>query len=39
MPSYKIGQAADLLGVSVDTMRRWVEAGGSRPSAPTAGGG
>ena len=27
MPSYKIGQAADLLGVSVDTMRRWVDSG------------
>ena len=27
MPSYRIGQAADLLGVSVDTMRRWVDSG------------
>lgn len=27
MPSYKIGQAADLLGVSTDTVRRWADAG------------
>jgi molybdopterin-binding protein len=27
MPSYKIGQAADLLGVSADTVRRWVDGG------------
>lgn len=25
--SYRIGQAADLLGVSVDTLRRWVDSG------------
>jgi molybdopterin-binding protein len=25
--SYRIGQAADLLGVSVDTVRRWVDGG------------
>lgn len=27
VPSYRIGQAADLLGVSADTMRRWVDGG------------
>jgi molybdopterin-binding protein len=27
MTSVRIGEAADLLGVSVDTMRRWVDAG------------
>lgn len=27
MPHYPIGQAADLLGVSPDTLRRWVDAG------------
>jgi molybdopterin-binding protein len=27
MPTYRIGQAADLLGVSVDTVRRWADAG------------
>lgn len=26
-PAYRIGQAAELLGVSVDTMRRWADAG------------
>ena len=25
--TYKLGQAADLLGVSVDTVRRWADAG------------
>ena len=27
MPTYRIAEAAELLGVSDDTMRRWVEAG------------
>jgi molybdopterin-binding protein len=27
MPQYKIGQAAELLGVSPDTLRRWADAG------------
>ena len=27
MPQFRIGQAASLLGVSDDTVRRWVEAG------------
>src|SRR4051794_40463808 len=27
MPAYKIGQAAELLGVSVDTVRRWADSG------------
>ena len=27
MPDYRLSEAADLLGVSDDTMRRWVAAG------------
>jgi molybdopterin-binding protein len=27
MPAYRVAEAADLLGVSDDTLRRWVEAG------------
>jgi molybdopterin-binding protein len=26
-PSYRIGQAAELRGVSVDTVRRWIDSG------------
>ena len=37
MASYRIGQAAELLGVSVDTVRRWIDAG-ELPSTRTAGG-
>ena len=37
MPQYRISQAAALLGVSDDTVRRWVESGRLRASA--AGGG
>ena len=37
MPSYRIGQAAELLGVSVDTVRRWADAG-ELPSTRTTGG-
>jgi molybdopterin-binding protein len=27
MPSFTVGQAADLLGVSPDTVRRWIDTG------------
>jgi molybdopterin-binding protein len=27
MPRYRIGQAAEILGVSTDTVRRWADAG------------
>ncbi len=37
MPEYRIGQAAELLGVSVDTVRRWADAG-RLPSRRTSGG-
>jgi len=37
MPSYKIGQAAELLGVSVDTVRRWVDDGRLEATRSTGG--
>ncbi|HXA32710.1 MAG TPA: helix-turn-helix transcriptional regulator [Acidimicrobiales bacterium] len=36
MPAYRIAQAAELLGVSTDTMRRWVDAGRVK-SVPSGG--
>ena len=27
MPSFRLSQAAELLGVSDDTVRRWIDAG------------
>ncbi|BCJ55206.1 MerR family transcriptional regulator [Actinoplanes sp. NBRC 14428] len=32
MTTYRIGEAAELLGVSVDTLRRWID-GGRLPAA------
>lgn len=37
MPHYRISEAADLLGVSDDTVRRWVEAGTLHTSQDSAG--
>ena len=37
MPRYRLGQAADLLGVSTDTVRRWADAG-RLPTVRTEGG-
>jgi molybdopterin-binding protein len=36
VPAYRIAQAAELLGVSTDTMRRWVDAGRVK-SVPSGG--
>jgi molybdopterin-binding protein len=38
VPSYRIAEAAELLGVSNDTVRRWVDAGRLRATAPADGG-
>ena len=37
MAEFKMGQAAELLGVSVDTVRRWAEAGRLRTRRTSGG--
>ena len=34
MTTYRLAEAAEILGVSDDTVRRWVDAGGCRRPAP-----
>jgi molybdopterin-binding protein len=37
MPEYRIGQVAELLGVSADTVRRWADAGKVKTSLGAGG--
>jgi molybdopterin-binding protein len=37
MPQYRISQAAELLGVSADTVRRWADAGRVKATQGSAG--
>jgi molybdopterin-binding protein len=37
VPTYRIGQAAELLGVSADTVRRWVDDGELAATRPHGG--
>ncbi len=37
VPQYRIGQAAELLGVSTDTVRRWADAGRVKATAGSGG--
>ncbi|WP_166349715.1 TOBE domain-containing protein [Phytoactinopolyspora limicola] len=37
MPHFRVSQVADLLGVSDDTVRRWISAGHLRPHTDHAG--